>query len=139
MAMRPEVKERRILSMIHPSYTELMQVVNSNSEEENTPVCNSRYSIVLAASKRARQIIAGAEPMVNYPSNKPLSIAVEELYKGKVQILSEAEQEELEASETAEDAQIPAEGENAGEESEEMTEAEEAPALEEEAGLSEEE
>ena len=135
--------------MIHPSYTELMQVVNSNSEEENTPVCNSRYSIVLAASKRARQIIAGAEPMVSYPSNKPLSIAVEELYKGKVQILSEAEQEELEqeeleqeeleASETAEDAQIPAEGENAGEESEEMTEAEEAPALEEEAGLSEEE
>ena len=77
--------------------------------------------------------------MVSYPSNKPLSIAVEELYKGKVQILSEAEQEELEASETAEDAQIPAEGENAGEESEEMTEAEEAPALEEEAGLSEEE
>ena len=130
--------------MIHPSYTELMQVVNSNSEEENTPVCNSRYSIVLAASKRARQIIAGAEPMVSYPSNKPLPIAVEELYKGKVQILSEAEQEELEqeeleASETAEDAQISAEGENAGEESEEMTEAEEAPALEEEAGLSEEE
>lgn len=92
--------------MIHPSYTELMQVVNSNSEEENTPVCNSRYSIVLATSKRARQIIAGAEPMVSYPSNKPLSIAVEELYKGKVQILSEAEEEELETSETVAEEQV---------------------------------
>lgn len=95
--------------MIHPSYTELMQVVNSNSEEENTPVCNSRYSIVLATSKRARQIIAGAEPLVSYPSNKPLSIAVEELYKGKVQILSEAEEEEMEISETFTEEQMPEE------------------------------
>lgn len=73
--------------MIHPSYTELLKVVNSEVEEDDTPVCNSRYSIVLATSKRARQIIAGADPMVTYPSNKPLSIAVDEMYKGKVKIL----------------------------------------------------
>lgn len=92
--------------MIHPSYTELMQVVNKNAEEGDTPVCNSRYSIVLATSKRARQIIAGAEPMVNYPSNKPLSVAVEELYKGKVQILSEDEEteEDIVLEELSEDA-----------------------------------
>ena len=47
--------------MIHPSYTELIQAVNSEVEADDTPVCNSRYSIVLATSKRARQIIAGAE------------------------------------------------------------------------------
>ena len=32
--------------MIHPSYTELIQAVNSEVEDDDTPVCNSRYSIV---------------------------------------------------------------------------------------------
>lgn len=32
--------------MIHPSYTELIQAVNKDVEESDTPVCNSRYSIV---------------------------------------------------------------------------------------------
>lgn len=45
--------------MLHPSYTDLMKVVNSEVEEGETPVVNSRYSIVLATSRRARQIIAG--------------------------------------------------------------------------------
>ncbi|HIS25443.1 MAG TPA: DNA-directed RNA polymerase subunit omega [Candidatus Pullilachnospira intestinigallinarum] len=118
--------------MIHPSYTELMQVVNSNSEDESTPVCNSRYSIVLAASKRARQIIAGAEPLVSYPSNKPLSIAVDELYKGKVRILSEAEAEEQDKLEAAGDAQTAEEITVSEDSQEENTDAEEASALEEE-------
>ena len=43
--------------MLHPSYTDLMKVVNSEVEEGETPVVNSRYSIVLATAKRARQII----------------------------------------------------------------------------------
>ena len=73
--------------MIHPSYTELIQAVNSGNEQDDTPVCNSRYSIVIATSKRARQIIAGADPLVHYPMNKPLSIAVEEVYQGKVKII----------------------------------------------------
>jgi DNA-directed RNA polymerase subunit omega len=80
--------------MIHPSYTELIQAVNSEVEEDETPVCNSRYSIVLATSKRARQIIAGADPQVIYRSNKPLSIAVEEVYKGQVKILPDTGEEE---------------------------------------------
>ena len=37
--------------------------------------------------QRARQLIAGAEPMVSYSLNKPLSIAVDEVYKGKVTII----------------------------------------------------
>lgn len=82
--------------MIHPSYTELIQAVNSDLEDDETPVCNSRYSIVLATSKRARQIIAGAEPMVYYPSNKPLSIAVDEVYKGEVKIIPDTVEEEEE-------------------------------------------
>ena len=37
--------------MIHPSYTELMKVVNSEVEPGEVPVVNSRYSIVMATSK----------------------------------------------------------------------------------------
>jgi DNA-directed RNA polymerase subunit omega len=73
--------------MIHPSYVELMKVVNNDVEK---PVVNSRYSIVIATAKRARQIIGGDEPLVeNAKGKKPLSIAVEELYTGKVKIMGE--------------------------------------------------
>ena len=75
--------------MLHPSYTDLMKVVNSEVGEGDEPVVNSRYSIVLATAKRARQIIAGDAPMVDISCQKPLSIAVEELYEGKVKIVGE--------------------------------------------------
>ena len=74
--------------MLHPSYTDLMNVVNSEVEEGEAPVVASRYSIVMATAKRARQIIAGAKPLIDDPvCNKPLSIAVEELYRGEVKIV----------------------------------------------------
>lgn len=77
--------------MIHPSYVELMQVVNSDQTEiGEEPVINSRYSIVIATAKRARQIIGGDEPMVaKAAGRKPLSVAVQELYEGKVKIVGE--------------------------------------------------
>lgn len=75
--------------MIHPSYVELMKVVNHDVEIGEEPVVNSRYSIVIATSKRARQLIAGDEPMVDGTGKKPLSIAVEELNDGKVIIEGE--------------------------------------------------
>ena len=79
--------------MIHPSYTDLMAVVNSEVEPGEQPVVNSRYSIVLATAKRARQIIAGDEPLVKAEEGKkPLSIAVQELYEGKIKIMGEDEE-----------------------------------------------
>lgn len=75
--------------MLHPSYSDLMKVVNSEVEPGETPVVNSRYSIVMATSRRARQIVAGSEPLVAAKENKPLSIAVEELNQGKIKILGE--------------------------------------------------
>ena len=81
--------------MIHPSYVELMKAINNDVELGEEPVVNSRYSIVIAAAKRARQIIDGAEPLVAKPKcNKPLSIAVEELYRGDVKIVSDDEQDD---------------------------------------------
>ena len=73
--------------MLHPSYSDLMKVVNSEVEPGEAPVVNSRYSIVMATSKRARQIIGGADAMVDNRDKKPLSVAVEELNQGKIKIL----------------------------------------------------
>lgn len=72
--------------MLHPSYTDLMNVVNSEVEQGEQLVVNSRYSIVMATSKRARQIIDGEDALVNSIGKKPLSIAVEELNQGKIKI-----------------------------------------------------
>lgn len=67
-----------------------MKVVNSEVEPGEAPVVNSRYSIVMATAKRARQIIAGDDPLVdNLSVEKPLSIAVSELEQGKIHILNE--------------------------------------------------
>ena len=88
--------------MLHPSYSDLMNVVNKEVEEGETPVVNSRYSIVMATSKRARQLVSGAEPQVNPAGKKALSIAIEELANEKIHILAECEEVE-EAVETVEE------------------------------------
>ena len=94
--------------MLHPSYTDLMAVVNSDVEPGEQPVVQSRYSIVLATAKRARQLISGHEPLVKTKGKeiKALSIAVEELYDSKIKILNEedAEEDELEVTVLEEEA-----------------------------------
>ena len=80
--------------MLHPSYTDLMRVVNSEVEPGEQPVVNSRYSIVIATARRARQIIDGSSPLVDVTYPKPLSIAVEELYRSKVKIVGDDENKE---------------------------------------------
>ena len=81
--------------MLHPSYTDLMKVVNKDVEEGETKIVNSRYSIVLATSKRARQLIDGASPMVYArEEDKPLSVAISELNNGKIKIIAEEDTEE---------------------------------------------
>ena len=93
--------------MLHPSYSDLMKVVNSEVEQGEAPVVNSRYSIVMATSKRARQIISGDEPLVaGGAGKKPLSLAVEELNQGKIKIL--AEDEVMEEQELYDGEEIPA-------------------------------
>ena len=91
--------------MLHPSYTDLIEAVNSGVEPGEQPVVQSRYSIVIATAKRARQLIAGADPLVaGAARKKPLSTAVQELYEQKVTILPEEEElPEEEASLTEND------------------------------------
>ncbi|HIX52078.1 MAG TPA: DNA-directed RNA polymerase subunit omega [Candidatus Lachnoclostridium stercoripullorum] len=80
--------------MLHPSYTDLIEAVNSDVEPGEQPVVQSRYSIVIASAKRARQLIAGEEAYVPSAGRKPLSVAIEELYKSYVKILPEEEGED---------------------------------------------
>lgn len=76
--------------MLHPSYSDLMKVVNKDVEEGETKIVNSRYSIVLATSKRARQLIDGDMPLVMAKDGeKPLSIAIDELNNAKIKIIAE--------------------------------------------------
>ena len=80
--------------MLHPSYSDLMKVVNQDIEEGATKVVNSRYSIVLATAKRARQIIAGKEPMVEVKSGeKALSVAIDELNSAQLKIIADETEE----------------------------------------------
>ena len=77
--------------MLHPSYSDLMKVVNSDVEPGEEPVVSSRYSIVMATSKRARQINNGDEAFVESEGRKALSVAIEELSEGKIKILNDEE------------------------------------------------
>ena len=78
--------------MLHPSYTDLIEAVNKDAEE-NEAVVNSRYSIVMEDAKRAREIIDGAEPMVAVKNvDKPLSVAIDEMNQSKIKIAGEEEE-----------------------------------------------
>ena len=77
--------------MLHPSYSDLINVVNSEVEPGEQPVVQSRYSIVIASAKRARQIIGGSDSMVSGGNRKPLFMAIDELYKTKVKVVGEEE------------------------------------------------
>ena len=71
--------------MLHPSYTELMELINKESDED-TPDVGSRYTVVMAAAKRARQIIDGKTGLPEEQTHKPLSTAVQELWDEDIKI-----------------------------------------------------
>ena len=77
--------------MLRPSYAELMDILNKEGEGANV---KSRYTIVIAAAKRARQLIDGHAPMIaeeDIPVDKALSIAIEEMREGKIEIVPEGQ------------------------------------------------
>ena len=77
------------MNMLRPSYAELMDVLNKEGEGNNV---KSRYTIVIATAKRARQLIDGDDPMIeNIKVDKPVTIAVEELRQGKIEIVPEGQ------------------------------------------------
>ena len=64
----------------------------------------SRFELVLLASKRARQLVSGKEAMVDWENDKATVVALREIGEGKVttQILDDMATEEKRAREAAE-------------------------------------
>jgi len=75
--------------MLTPSYSELMTKVNETNDVDSK--VTSRYTIVIAAAKRARQLIDGAEPLIDSRFSKPVSVAVTEMEKGKIKIVDKSD------------------------------------------------
>jgi len=53
---------------------------------EESDILDSRYSLVIAAAKRARALIDGEDPLAKTKSEKPVSIAVHEINDGNIQV-----------------------------------------------------
>ncbi len=61
------------MSIVDPNVLELLQH------------SDSRYTLVVEASKRGRQIVGGSQPLINDSTGmKPLKVAVEEINRGMI-------------------------------------------------------
>jgi len=61
-----------------------MEVIQKDGKVD--PRVASRYTVVLAAAKRARQLTEGAEPLTYAPTERAVSIAVKEMSEGKLHV-----------------------------------------------------
>ena len=75
--------------MLRPSYSELMETIEKSDKLDSR--VTSRYTVVLAAAKRARQITNGANPLTHAPMDRAVSIAVKEMSEGKLRIHVDAD------------------------------------------------
>ena len=69
------------MSIVDPSVLELLNHADS------------RYALVVEASKRAREIVSGSVPAVNAEGMKPLKAAVEEINRGLLTYKEPTEEE----------------------------------------------
>ena len=59
----------------------------------------NRYELVIATSKRARQLSMGAEPLTEKKEESPVTLAADEIAEGKVTIVKEDEKSDEEEKE----------------------------------------
>jgi DNA-directed RNA polymerase subunit omega len=62
----------RQVYMIYPTMASLLDKVDS------------KYTLVVAVAKRARQLVDGQPKLTDIESNKPVTVAVNEIAEGKV-------------------------------------------------------
>ena len=56
----------------------------------------NRFALVIATSKRARQIAKGDEKLTDSNEESPVTLAANEINEGKVEIIEEGSEEQLE-------------------------------------------
>jgi DNA-directed RNA polymerase subunit omega len=59
--------------------------------EELLEQIDSKYALVLAAAKRARQLKEGSLPLVDIDSTNPVTIALEEIATGRIRVEAPAD------------------------------------------------
>ena len=69
-----------------------MSIVDPNVQELLNHA-DSRYALVVEASKRAREIVGGSTPAINADGMKPLKAAVEEIARGLLTYSEPGEEE----------------------------------------------
>ena len=70
--------------IVRPTVTELLNHAKN------------RYELVIATSKRARQISLGDKPLTKVKEESPVTLAANEIAEGKVEIVREEEKTEVE-------------------------------------------
>ena len=70
--------------MFEPSGQELIDIANESILNENEKI-KSKYSIIIATAKRARQLVEEKDERVENGAN-PLTIAIEEIKENLVKI-----------------------------------------------------
>ena len=75
---------------VKPTVTELLRKAKN------------RYELIIATSRRARQIAMGEKPLTNVDEKSPVTIAANEIAEGKVNIIRD-ENEDEENDEVAND------------------------------------
>ena len=70
------------MSIVEPNVLELLEHADS------------RYTLVVEAAKRGRQLVAGGQALIEEKDMKPLGIAVEEINRGLVSYTTPAESDE---------------------------------------------
>jgi len=79
---------------------------------------DNRFELVLVATKRARQLANGVQPLVEWENDKPTIVALREIAEGLIgpsildeplhPVVEEEAEDEIEATATAEDLAAPA-------------------------------
>lgn len=67
--------------------------MNILSFREISKISDSRYSLVMLVSKRAREIVAGDEPLVDTELERPVSIAIDEARQKAIMFCSKDEED----------------------------------------------
>ena len=68
--------------------------VNKPAIDELCEKVDCRYTLVVESAKRARELVGGAQPLIDPKDKKPVSIAVEEINRGLLTYRRNLEDEE---------------------------------------------
>ena len=80
--------------IVKPTVTELLKKAKN------------RYELVIATSRRARQIAMGDEPLTKVKEKSPVTLAANEIAEGKVTIIRDEENEDKEENEKNEENKV---------------------------------